>query len=189
MSPENILTEFELHGRLSRRAVSELHTLLRSDDPFRAITVAADTGCLEVASQVAECLSSSDAMVRWNAAATLFTRFRCKNYARQCLDLALNDPDEIVRTICLVGIGEIITIIKNDDIVEEAAGQLLRVFYDENEYPEVRCAAYEGILAAMDILPLDRPPVDKLLDLNRDTDYQLVEGFRRRFGLQGKTGT
>src|SRR5206468_3383435 len=102
MSIGDIQSEFDQHGRLSRQAVTELQALLLSDDPYSAITVAADTGCFEVSPQIAECLTSPDPMVRWNAAATLFTRFRANQFASQCLDLVEKERDEMVRSVALV---------------------------------------------------------------------------------------
>ena len=115
MSVDDIQSEFNLHGKLSRRAVFELQSLLLSDDAYCAITVAADTGCSEVAPQVVQCLSSADPMIRWNAAATLFTRFRANQYAAQCLDLVEKEQDEIVRSVALVGLGELLPSMEDRD--------------------------------------------------------------------------
>ena len=184
MSVDDIQSEFNLHGKLSRRAVFELQSLLLSDDAYCAITVAADTGCSEVAPQVVQCLSSADPMIRWNAAATLFTRFRANQYAAQCLDLVEKEQDEIVRSVALVGLGELLPSMEDRDSQRRGASDLLTVFRNDSEYPEVRSAAYEGILAAVGIPPFDRPPAGKLLDLVEGIDWRIVEEFVSRFDIK-----
>lgn len=185
MSIDAVQSEFDRHGQLSRQAVIELQSLLLSDDPYGAITVAADTGCFEVSPQIAQCLTSSDPMVRWNAAATLFTRFRANQYATQCLELVEKEPDEIVKSVALVGLGELLPSVDDHDFQNGAAAVLLRVFNDQSEYPEVRCSAYEGILAAIGISPLERPPAGKLLDLVKEVDWKMIEKFVTRFDTKG----
>lgn len=122
-------------------------------------------------------------MVRWNAAAALFTRFRNKTYAVQCIELAENDEDTNVQSVALVGLGELLPFLDDNNRATEASKILLATFIDESKYLELRCSAYEGILAAMDVLPLDRPPATKMLDLSHDVDHALVERFKQRYGV------
>ena len=181
MTADEIKVEFERNKKLSPRAMRELTNLIASDDPFAAITVAADIGCVEVAGIIAKGLSSTDAMVRWNAAATLFTRFRAQRYINECLELAKNELDEVVRSVSLVGLGEFLPLTSDKSYRHAAARELLRVLDDQSEYPEIRCAAYEGILAGLGIAPSVRPPAGKLLDLLTDVDREKVQAFSQRF--------
>jgi HEAT repeat protein len=183
MSLESIQSEYDRHGQLPRIAVLELQSLLLSDDPYSAITVAADTACLELSPQIAKCLTSADPIVRWNAAATLFTRFRANQFANQCLDMVESERDEMVRSVALVGLGELLPSMDGHHYRRRAAADLLEVFNDPSEYPEVRCSAYEGILAAMGTSPLERPPAGKLLNLVEDVDRRIVEEFASRYDI------
>lgn len=185
MSIEAIRSEFDRRGQLSRQAVNELRSLLLSDDPYSAIAVAADSGCSEVSPQIAECLSSADPMVRWNAAATLFTRFRANQFANLCLDLVEKERDEVVRSVALVGLGELLLSTDDHEFKRRAAAEILSVFNDQSEYPEVRCSAYEGILAAMGTSPSERPPAGRLLDLTEEVDWSVIEEFVERFDIKG----
>ena len=66
---------------------------------------------------------------------------------------------------------------------QAAARHLLDVLADLSAFPELRRSAYEGLLAAMDVLPLDRPPVGRLLDLSREIDPEMVSEFKQRYGI------
>ncbi|MCI0552498.1 MAG: HEAT repeat domain-containing protein, partial [Anaerolineae bacterium] len=92
-----IETEFEVNGRLSKSAIEKLEQLILSDDPYSAITVATDCGIFALAPAIAQTISSQDPMVRWNAIGALLTRFRLSEYAELGFELVLTDPDEMVR--------------------------------------------------------------------------------------------
>lgn len=181
MSLNDIMQEYLSNGRLSRQAVGELRKLLASDNPYDAITAACDTGTCELSSAIAANLNSADDMVRWNAAASLFTRFRDKKYVRECINLATKDNDTNVRSIALVGLGELLPFIDEEDLRRLVSSILLSVLMDELTYAELRSSAYEGILAAMDVLPSERPSPSRLLNMSRDIDRSLVESFKNQY--------
>lgn len=181
MSLTSIEDEFDLNGRISHRSVLELKTILESDDPYSAITLAVDTGTIRLADSIAKCLSSDDEMVRWNAAAGLFTRFRIADYAIQCLEMAMTDSSELVKNVCLVGSGELLPLVDDSSIRVRLASILDDAFTDETVDPERRTAAYEGMLAALDVLPVDRPDATKVLEIPEDTDPEIVKDFRTSF--------
>lgn len=181
MDLTSIEDEYERNGRISRQSASGLRIAVLASDPYSAITVAADTGAVELADAIAECLGSDDGMVRWNAAATLFTRFRTVTYADRCYELAVADPDSMVRSICLVGAGELLPLV-TDEVLRARFAQLIdRVVNDESACPEDRSAAYEAMLAAQDVLPADRPTASKIIQIPEDTDESVLAGFRSTY--------
>ena len=186
MTLQEIIEEYERNGRLSRRAVTKLRHGIRSDDPFSAITVAVDTGTQELAEAIADCLSSQDAMVRWNAAAALFTRLRLSQYADRCYEMAATDPDELVKNVCLVGAGELLPLVSDRTLRLKLAQLIHRVFTDESAFPEDRTAAYEAILAAQDVLPADRAPAGRIVQIPDDIDQVTVAEFRNSYLVPSK---
>ena len=183
MTPADVEAEFDRTGRLSPRAISALRLALTSTNPYEAISVAADTWCIELSMEIAQCLSSTDTMTRWNAAATLFTRFKSKEHSDLCMFSANNEHDELVRVVALVGLGEILPLMENLEIQNSIASYLYKVFSDESLYPELRGAAYEGMLAAICVPVQDRPPANRLIAIAGDVDEELVDKFCGRFEL------
>jgi hypothetical protein len=181
MTIKDISEEYDSNGRLSRRAVGELRQMLLSNDPYEAISLTADLGCIELSAEIGNNLTSTDSMVRWIAAATLFTRFRKIDYIAQCFEMAKDESDEMVRSIALVGLGELLVFENRPLQKRQYARLLLDTLLDENQYPPFRSAAYEGILAAMDVSPADRFPATKLPDFSKDISLTILEAFKNRY--------
>jgi len=181
MTLEEIQDEYDRRGRLSNEALSELRRYLRSADPYTAITVTADCAATDLSDDLLACLESSDQMVRWNAAAALFTRFRSTEYVEACKGMAVGDQSSMVRAVALCGIGEVLPYIKSRGESGQLAALLLETFLQEKELPEVRAAAYEGMLAAQQVPPLERPPASRQLDMDRDVDSRIVNAFRAKW--------
>lgn len=181
MNLEDIISEYEANGRLSRRATERLRELTLGCDAYSAITVAADCGAFAVSPEIASALNANDEMVRWNAVAALFTRFRNFEYGHICLQLAKEDPSMMVRSMALCGLGEILFDVNNPRLRKDMASLLLETFNNKDEEQSLREAAYEGILAAMDVLPLDRPSLAARLEFPRDADQQIIFKFTEQY--------
>lgn len=183
MTLEEIQNEFGATGRLSGQALDELRERLRAADPYPAITVAGDCLAESLAPEMISLLDVEDPMVRWNATATVFTRLRCVEYVEHCLRLARSEPDTMVRGAALTGLGETLPRVKNLDTRRRIGSYLLQVLNDDGELLEMRGAAYEGILAAIEVHPAKRPPASRLVDLDRDLDISSLAQFRRQYDL------
>jgi|YelNatPaOPRAMG01_1025707.scaffolds.fasta_scaffold223902_2 HEAT repeat protein len=181
MSLSSIWEEFEANGRLSQRSIHALREALHSANPYEAITVATDCGERELIPDILPCLDSPDPMVRWNAIASLYTRFRVPERLDTLLRLATEDEDTgVVRAIAITGIGETLPKVKDPHMRRKMAELLMSTFENSSLYEELRAAAYEGILAAVDVLPLDRPPANKPLDFSK-IDKKKLEEFREQY--------
>src|ERR1700677_673862 len=143
MNLEQIWQEYETNKRLSGKAMLALKAMLHGDDPYAAITLVGDTAAFQLAPEIASHLKSTDVMVRWNAAAVLFGRFRDVRYGSQCLELLKNETDTMVRGVGLSGAGEILPLLEDPPLQQELALILLHTFESESEYPEMRTASYE----------------------------------------------
>ena len=64
---------------------------------------------------------------------------------------------------------------------KELASQLYSTFSASDEQPNLRICAYYGILAAQRVPPLEQPPVSRKLNLLKDVDPTVVEGFRSAY--------
>lgn len=184
MTITEIINEYNHNHRLSQRAVSGLRDQMDSD-PYTAITIAADTGCFDLAPDIAARLNSTDPMVRWAAAATLFTRFRDHKYLSDCVNLVRNDPSSIVRSVAIVGLGELLALLPPvTDLSQRnlAVNLLLSILANQSEYSEIRSSAYEGILAAIGIHPRDRPSPGRLVRFPEDIAPHHLSAFLDRFG-------
>ena len=178
---DDIQVEFEITGRLSKSSIEKLKQLILSDDPYSAITVATDCGTFALAPVIAQATNSEDSMVRWNAIGALLTRFRLPEYADLGFEFALTEPDEMVRNIALVGLGEVLPDVKDNSLANAIAHYLIKVFQNEEEDILARGAAYDGILAALDVLPTSRPPANRPLDLIKDVDNEKIADFKKRY--------
>jgi len=181
MSLEQIASEYETRGRLSTKAVSALRAMVTSDDPYSAITLVGDCRVHELASRLVELLQHGDPMVRWNATSVLFSRLKMSEYASECLRVSEEDDDSIVKCAALAGLGEIAPTVGKPEVRAQIGHRLLEVLESDGELVEVRGAAYEGILAAIEVPPLQRPPANKLTDMDTDVDGDAVEIFRKRY--------
>jgi hypothetical protein len=173
---EEIEAEYARNGRLSRRSIVDLRTLILDGDSYTAISTAADCGVFEAEEEIARSLDSEDPMVRWIAAATLFTRFRLSAFAGRCLEFAREDPDSMVRNISLSGLGELLPYVKDLSLKRSMAQFLLEVLNKSDDKVD-QAAAYNGILAAMDVLPADRPSPKALFEGKQPFDPKLVARF------------
>ncbi len=176
----DVVHEYENHGRLSNRSVARLRDGLREADPFEAITVATDCAVFELAPEIAHCLDSTDPMVRWNAVGALFTRFRVPIRLEQLIGMAESDPDSMVRAIALCGVGEMLPKAPDEATSRRMATLLISTLENDDLFEEYRTSAYRGILAAMDVMPLDRPPAHKPLGLAK-IDKNMVERFKTQY--------
>ena len=166
---------------LSREAVSALRAMLASEDPYSAITVVGDCQAHELANSLVELLQHPDTMARWNATSVLFSRLKKVEYVSECLRVSEADEDSIVKCAALAGLGEIAPSVEDPGERTQIGRRLLEVLEDGEELREVRGAAYEGVLAALEVPPLERPPASRLMDIERDVDGEAVEASRKRY--------
>jgi len=184
MNAEKIWHEYETNKRLSDKALLSLKALLyESSDPYSAITLAGDVAAVQLASEVATHLTSMDAMVRWNAAAVLFGRFRDVRYGRKCLDMLSQESDSIALGVVLSGAGELLPLLDDKDLKRELALKIYRVFCDSRQLPEIRTAAYEGIQAATGIPLRDRISATVILDVDNDANPDILNNYREMYGI------
>lgn len=181
MDLDHIANEYETNGRLSLRSIDRLRDLIRGQNPYSAITLAADCGVVAVSEEIANAVRSSEKMVRWNAVAALFTRFRNAEYGHLCLQAAKEDTDTMVRSIALCGLGEILPYVTDAQMRAEMAHVLHETLHDANQFGELRESAYEGILAAIDVLPTERPPATKRLKFPEDIDPESIAKFSKQY--------
>lgn len=175
----NVREEYRKHGRISQISKGVVREVLRSGvAKFEAISLVADCALREAAAEVmALAILHSDAMVRWNAVGTLLTRLRDPMFASLALDRWRTDPAANVREIALVGMGEILPFVADPLLWRTLGGELWTAFHDNPD--DMRLAAYDGILAALDVLPLDRPDPSLSAD---QVDYDAVA--LRRFSRE-----
>lgn len=184
MNPDEIWDEYQRDNRLSTRAMLALKKLLvEGADPYSAITLAGDTAAFELAPLIAPYLKSPDVMVRWNAAAVLFTRFRDVQFAHHCLELLEREADTMVRGVTLSGIGELLPLLEDGKLRKLLANKLREVFEAVDELPEMRDDAYAGIEVAVGIPERDRTPADRRLDLQKDVRPEVITKFFDRYGV------
>ena len=184
MTAAEISDEYQRNGRISGKAMLSLRALLReSNDPYAAITLAGDVGAFQLADDIAPHIDSADSMVRWNAAGVLFTRFRDVRLSRLCLELLDRESDTLVRGIALMGAGELLPLLEDQELRQGLATKLLQVLDAEDEFPEMRGSAYLGIEAAVGLPPADRSPADRMLDPAKDFRQVVLDDFRRMYGL------
>ncbi len=178
-----IVQEFDNNGKLSNITLSKLRNLILSDKKYSAISIAADCRAISLAPEIAKALKSDEVMVRWIAISTLLSRFRLGEYAKLGLEHAQNDSDEMVKGAAIAGLGEILPIITNRFQRKEIAKLLINLFESESDdqYIDYREDAYEGILAAMNISPLERPPANKSLDFDTDVDINIIMAFKQQY--------
>jgi hypothetical protein len=180
MSAAEIGAEYHRNGRLSDKAMLSLRALLEeSDDPYAAITLAGDVGAFRLADDIVPHLASADSMVRWNAVGVLFTRFREVRFSRLCCELLDKESDTMVRGIALMGAGELLPIIEDQDLRQRLASKLLQTLDGDSEFPEMRDSAYLGIEAAVGLAPTERSPAGRTLDPKTDFRKAVLEEFRR----------
>jgi len=177
MSLSRIWEEFEANGRLSQRSIRELREALHSADPYDAITVATDCGERELVPDILLCLDSPDPMVRWNAIASIYTRFRVPERLDTLIRLATEEDSIMVRAVAIESIGQTLPKVKDPHLRRKMAELLMSTFENDEEQWD---SAYLGILAAVDVLPLDMPPANKPLDRNQIDPTKLKE-FREQY--------
>ena len=126
-------------------------------------------------------------MVRWIAVSALLSRFKLAEYAKLGLVHAQHDPDEVVKGAAISGLGEVLPSVIDKSLSKDIASFLVKMYEngDNEEYIDYREDAYEGILAAMNISPLERPPANRPLDADLDVDTNMLIAFKRRYlGLE-----
>lgn len=180
---DTIAQEYENNGELSNSTLSNLRECILNEDPYSAISIAADCRAISLAPEIAKALESNEIMVRGIAISTLLSRFKLDQYAVLGLHHAQNDSDEMVKGAAISGLGEILPIIADKSISKNIASLLVNYFENEpdDQYIDYREDAYEGILAAMNISPLERPPANKALNFNTDIDTNLIKAFRKKY--------
>jgi hypothetical protein len=180
MTLDDIRAEHQAHGRLRAGSIQALRTWLTSRDPFSAITVVGDLRVAELADDVARCLDAEDPMVRWNAVSVLTTWLRSSPHAERVLQhtTAETEPDEMVRGAGLAGLGAVLRTVPAP-LARRIGTHLLEVLEDASELIELRGAAYEGILTALDVPPNERPSAAKLIDLDADVSTDVMTAFER----------
>lgn len=175
---EDIRRELDASGTLDSPSSEELRDLLNGEDPYQAITVVGDWGLSEFGVTVAACLESDDPMVRWNAVSVLTTRLKMPDFAERVLSHADSEEDELVRAAALSGVGSIWGRVESERLKAVMGGLLLEVLEDENELPEMRGAAYEGLLSALGVAPERRPSAAEVFDFESDVNEEEIERFR-----------
>jgi len=182
MTPDDVWTEYQERGRLSGPSMARLREILRSgSDPYKAITVAGDCGAFALAEDIATHLRHPDAMVRWNAAGVLFTRFRIASLASRCLEMVDNEKDEIARGVAITGLGELLSIVTGLAQRRDMARRVLAILADPGELTEMRGAAYSAVEAALGLPTSARVPATRLIDLKNDIDAVLIDQFKAQF--------
>ena len=170
-----------------------LKMLLREcDDPYAIITLAGDTAAFQLAAEIVPHLSSTDPMVRWNAAGVLFTRLRDVHSAKLCADLLDRETDNMVLGIALAGAGELLPLLDDRELRDRLAQKLWLVFCgaadglsqaEEWIKEQMRSDAYRGIEAAVGIPPLDRATATRDLDMATDIKQEVVNKFRQTYAV------
>ncbi len=182
MTAAEIGDEYRRNGRISGSAMVSLRRLLReSADPYGAITLAGDVAAFQMADDIAPHLASTDSMVRWNAVGVLFTRFRDVRLSRLCCELLDAETDTMVRGIALMGAGELLPIIEDQDLRQRLASRLLQTLDAVDELPELRDSAYLGIEAAIGLAPAERSPAHRMLDPETEYRNVVLDDFRRTY--------
>src|SRR5262249_2586182 len=92
-----------------------------------------------------------------------------------------SDPSSMVRSVALVGLGELLPFVTDRRLRKRAVDLLLAVLADASAFPELRSSAYEGILAAIDILPGDRPAPGKIQSFPDELDPQHLARFLEQY--------
>jgi len=178
-----IAEEYLRDGKLSNSSLLKLRDAICNENKYSAISLAADCKASSLASEIAMALESDEEMVRWIAISTLLSRFKLKQYAQIGLHHAQYDTDEMVKGIAISGLGEILPLISNKSLSREISIFLINTFEKKptDEYIDYREDAYEAILAAMSISPLERPSANKHLDLDTDVDHNIVQSFKKLY--------
>lgn len=90
--------------------------------------------------------------------------------------------DENVKDHILFKLGYVLNMIRNVDLKYKIAELLLTQVYhpDENMY---RSSSYHSILVDMDVPRSERLSVAKTLDPEKDLDWDLVERFKNKYGI------
>jgi hypothetical protein len=174
--------ELEENGRLSSTSIYILGNLIsNSENPYSAIILATDYGISSLATEIASTVDNTDPMVRWSSIAALLTHFKLTEYAGIGLNHAEQDSDAMVRGISLVGIGEVINNVSDKTIRKKIAELLLRYVenIDNTLGIDFRNDAYDGILAAMGVSPIDRPPIDS--EFSDVYDEEVLSAFKLRY--------
>lgn len=178
-----VTQEFESNQKLSDLSLSKLKQLILGNNSYSAISTAADCNAVSLAPAIAKSLKSEKIMDRWIAISVLLGRFRLKEYAREGLHHAKYDSDRMVKGAAIAGLGEILSIIEEKSLSKDIAILQIDIFENEpdNEFIDYREDAYEGILAGMDISPLERPPANTKLNLDNDVDWNVVNSFKQKY--------
>ena len=87
----------------------------------------------------------------------------------------------MVRGIALMGAGELLPIIEDQDLRQRLASKLLQTLDGDSEFPEMRDSAYLGIEAAVGLAPSERSPAGRALDPRTDFRKAVLEEFRRTY--------
>jgi hypothetical protein len=181
MNLYDITREFDENGSLSNDSLGKLKEALQGVDPYQAITVVTDCGLKQFAPCIAKLLRSKNSMVRWNALGSLFTRFKWTENVDMAIDMASSDPDSMVRSMALCSLGEILPLLVDPHIREDASRILIDTLENEREFPELRASAYEAILAANGVPPQKRPPATRIIDLSQEVDQAELSKYRNRY--------
>jgi len=177
MTIDEIRRQYDRVGKLPVGAVDTLRELLRSSDPYAAITMVGDFKLADLAGCVGQCLTSDDPMIRWNAICVLTTRLRIAEYAEPILAQARSEEDEVVRGAALVGVGALMPLL-DGELKRRIGETLVSVLTDSADLPEMRSAAYEGILSALDVPIRNRPSAAEVLNFDHDVSDEVLAQFR-----------
>lgn len=185
-SLKGLLEELINNHGFTPHSLEELAWHIRNGDKPIAISLACSSAQYDLAPVIAEQLNDLNPKVREVAISELLGRFRLAQYAENGLYLALTDPDEGVRVLALANLGEVLYNISDKNLQRQVASLLIETL-ETRKYRSCTAnwreisAAYDSILAAIDILPLARPSPMKKLDFESDINLELVERFKEQY--------
>ena len=181
---DDIWQEYIDQDCLSPHTLKELAWHIEYDpDPVDAITMATDMGLKQLAPCIAKHLDHDDDYVRELSVGCLLGRLKLPEYAEQGFKMAQEDPDSGVKGLAIFNIGEILNEIRDKNLRYKIALYLYQVLIGikEQESSLKKGSSYQSILAAMGIPNLERP---RVRDLGKDIDFDLVERFKKKYGIQ-----
>lgn len=175
LTHDDIIKEFNANGRVSLRTIQQLHKEIESGpDIATAIELATDLCLFELIEVIASRFRDPNELVRWNALESVLTRFRQPRDVEEVLRIAQNDPSAMVRGVALSGLGEVFGRIGDRAIRRRIVELLVRVVTGAGFASAMRAEAYNGVLAANDVLPLDRVGAEREFDPESDIDESMI---------------
>lgn len=181
----DICDEYLEKNFLSQQTLRDLIWHIENDpEPQESISMATDMGLKQLGRYIAKHLDHKDEYVREFVIGCVIGRLQLLDYVGKAFKMAKDDPYENVRDLAIFNIGEILPQLDNKDLQREIAQYLYQLIIDPNKYGNdlFKHSAYNSILAALGVHPLDRPSVPRF-DINQDIDLKMVEKFKKEYGI------